>query len=398
MSNASSQQPRSWLFTSESVAQGHPDKLADQISDAIVDAFIERERRARVACETLVADNYIVLAGEFRTASEALFREVRNRAPDIVREVLSRAGYTDHASGIDVAGCEIVVRFNHQSADIARGVDSSEGEQGAGDQGSMFGYATRETEVLMPKPLWLAHRLMRRQAEVRTSGVLPWLRPDGKCQLTLRYVEGVPQSVETVVLSVQHTPEVTQERIEREAIAHIIEPVIRAEERAPDIRYLINATGRFEIGGPRGDTGLTGRKIIVDTYGGSCAHGGGAFSGKDPSKVDRSAAYMARYIAKNIVAAGAADRCTVQLSYAIGVAQPVSVFIDTHETGTTSDAALERAVASVFALTPRGMIEALDLLKPIYRATAVYGHFGREDAGFAWERTDRIDALRAALK
>ena len=385
------------MFTSESVAAGHPDKLADQISDTIVDAFLMRDPQARVACETLVADNYIVLAGEFRTADESVFRDVRDHAQRIVREFLRSVGYTDHASGIDVEGCEIVTRFNHQSADIAQGVDRPDREQGAGDQGAMFGYASRETDVLMPKPIWLAHRLMRRQAAVRASGVLPWLRPDGKSQVTVRYRDDGAAEVETVVLSTQHAREVAQDTIRREVIRHIIEPVIPEIDRAPGIRYLINPTGRFEIGGPSGDTGLTGRKIIVDTYGGSCPHGGGAFSGKDPSKVDRSAAYMARHIAKNIVASGLAERCTVQLAYAIGVAEPVSLLVDTHGTAYVSDAALEAAVPSVFPLTPRTMIDALELLRPIYRSTAVYGHFGREEAAFTWERTDRIDALRRAL-
>jgi len=385
------------LFTSESVAAGHPDKLADQISDTIVDAFLMRDPHARVACETLVADNYIVLAGEFSTADESIFREVRDHAQRIIREFLRSVGYTDHASGIDVEGCEIVARFNHQSADIAQGVDRPDREQGAGDQGAMFGYAARETDVLMPKPIWLAHALMRRQAAVRAGGLLPWLRPDGKSQVTVRYRDDAAAEVETVVLSTQHAPEVTQDTIRREVIRHIIEPVIAEIDRAPGIRYLINPTGRFEIGGPSGDTGLTGRKIIVDTYGGSCPHGGGAFSGKDPSKVDRSAAYMARYIAKNIVASGLAERCTVQLAYAIGVAEPVSLLVDTHGTADVSDAALEAAVPSVFPLTPRTMTDALELMRPIYRSTAVYGHFGREEAAFTWERTDRIDALRHAL-
>ena len=387
----------SYLFTSESVAAGHPDKIADQISDAVVDAFLARDPRARVACETLVADNYIVLAGEFRALDDAVFSDVRDHAQRIVREFLRELGYTDHASGIDAERCEIVVRFNHQSADIAQGVDRPDRQQGAGDQGSMFGYATRETDVLMPKPIWLAHQLMRRQAEVRRSGVLPWLRPDGKAQVTVRYVHGAPSKVDTVVLSTQHAAGITHQTIEREVIRQIIEPVIPEADRAPGIRYLINPSGRFEIGGPSGDTGLTGRKIVVDTYGGSCPHGGGAFSGKDPSKVDRSAAYMARYIAKNVVAANLAERCTVQLAYAIGIAEPVSLLVDTHRTGTVPDAALEAAVPSVFPLTPREMIEALDLLRPIYRCTAVYGHFGREEAAFTWERTDRIDTLRRAI-
>ncbi len=387
----------SWLFTSESVAAGHPDKLADQISDTIVDAFLEREPQARVACETLVADGYVVIAGEFRTADEAVFRDIRERAPSIVRAFLADAGYTDRASGIDPQGCEIVVRFNHQSPDIARGVDRTDAAQGAGDQGMMFGYATRETPALMPKPISLAHALMRRHAEVRRTGLRGWLRPDGKCQVTVRYRRDGPPEVVTVVLSTQHAPGVSQETIRREVVQQIIEPVIPAPERAPGIRYLINPTGAFEIGGPAGDTGLTGRKIIVDTYGGACAHGGGAFSGKDPSKVDRSAAYMARYIAKHIVAAGLAQRCTVQLAYAIGVADPVSVLVDTHGTGAVPDERLEAIVPRVFPLTPTGMIRALDLLRPIYRATAAFGHFGRDEPAFTWERTDRISALQAAL-
>jgi S-adenosylmethionine synthetase len=306
-------------------------------------------------------------------------------------------GYTDHASGIDAERCEIVTRFNHQSADIARGVDAPTGEQGAGDQGMMFGYAARETQALMPKPIALAHALMQRQAQARRCGLLPWLRPDGKSQVTVRYRRGAPPEVVNVVLSTQHTPDVSQETIEREVVRQIIEPVISAHERATDLRYMVNPTGRFEIGGPRGDTGLTGRKAIVDTYGGSCPHGGGAFSGKDPSKVDRSAAYMARYIAKNIVAAHLAERCTVQVAYAIGVAQPVSLLVDTDATGNVSDEALEAVVPTVFPLTPRGMIETLQLLRPIYAATAAYGHFGREEPAFTWERTDRTQMLRRAL-
>jgi len=383
------------LLTSESVAEGHPDKLADQISDAIVDAFLARDPRARVACETLVADGYIVLAGEFRTADDALYREVRGRTPDIVRALLRSVGYSDRGSGIDVERCEVVVRFNQQSADIARGVDRPEGEQGAGDQGSMFGFATRETPELMPLPIVLAHRLMQRLAQARRSRELPWLRPDGKTQVTLRYRDGLPDTVETLVLSAQHSAEAAQETIEPEVVRRVIEPVLAPALRAPGIRYLVNPTGRFEIGGPAGDTGLTGRKIIVDTYGGACPHGGGAFSGKDPSKVDRSANYMARYIAKNVVAAGFAERCTVQLAYAIGIADPVALGVDTHGTGKIAEDALERAIPRVFPLTPAGMIAALDLLRPIYRATAVYGHFGRE--GFSWERTDRVAALRQAL-
>ena len=397
MTTNNSEVRRSYLFTSESVAPGHPDKLADQISDAILDAFLAREPRARVSCQTFVANNYIVLAGEFRTIDESVFRDVRDNAERIVRDLLREIGYTDHASGIDVEGCEIVVRFNRQSANIAQGVDREGAEQGAGDQGSMFGYAARETDVLMPRPIWLAHRLMQRQAELRRSGALPWLRPDGKSQVTVRYRSGMAAEVETVVLAAQHEPGVSQETIEHELIRQVIEPTIPEEQRGPDIRYLVNSTGRFEIGGPSGDTGLTGRKVIVDTYGGSCPHGGGSFSGKDPSKVDRSAAYMARYIAKNIVAAGLADRCTIQIAYAIGVAQPVSLLVDTHGTGVASDESLEMALPKVFPLTPSGMIDALQLLRPIYRETAVFGHFGREGKVFTWERTDRAAALRRAL-
>jgi S-adenosylmethionine synthetase len=322
---------------------------------------------------------------------------VQDDAPRLVRALLKDVGYTDHASGIDTQRCEIVTRFNHQSADIAQGVDQAGGEQGAGDQGMMFGYATRETPTLMPKPIALAHALMQRQAQLRRSGLLPWLRPDGKSQVTVRYRRAAPPEVVNVVLSTQHTPDVSQETIVREVTRQIIEPVIPADERAADLRCMVNPTGRFEIGGPRGDTGLTGRKGVVDTYGGSCPHGGGAFSGKDPSKVDRSAAYMARYIAKNIVAARLAERCTVQVAYAIGVAQPVSLMVDTDRTGIVSDEALESVVPEVFPLTPRGMIETLELLRPIYAATAAYGHFGREESAFTWERTDRTQMLRRAL-
>lgn len=388
----------SHLFTSESVSEGHPDKLADQISDAILDAFLSEDPGARVACETLVADNLVVIAGEFRTTEESVFWNVRDRADSIARSVLRDVGYRDAQTGIDPDRCEVIVRFNRQSSNIVQGVERKDGAIGAGDQGLMFGYACDETPELMPQAISLAHRLVRRQAALRKSGGLPWLRPDAKSQVTLRYVDGRPTAVEKVVLSTQHSPEVDNETIIAQVIELIIAPVIPENLRSPNIEYLVNPTGRFTVGGPNGDTGLTGRKIIVDTYGGSCPHGGGAFSGKDPTKVDRSAAYMARYIAKNVVAAGHAKRCTVQLAYAIGVAEPVSLFIDTHGTGVVPDESLESAVRCVFPLTPKGVIETLDLARPTYRRTAVYGHFGREGEGFNWEMTDRVRGLTAEVR
>ena len=388
---------RSYLFTSESVSEGHPDKLADQISDAILDAFLAREATAKVACETLVADKLIVIAGEFRTADPAIYEDIRGRAAEIARQVLRDAGYMDADTGIDPDRCEVQVRFNHQSIQINKGIVHADGQLGAGDQGLMFGYACDETPDLMPYPIWLAHRLVARQAELRRSGALPWLRPDAKSQVTVRYAGQRVAGVDNVVISTQIERNLDPAWVACEVTREIIDPLLPANLRAPEFRIWVNPAGPFEIGGPNGDTGLTGRKIIVDTYGGACPHGGGAFSGKDPSKVDRSAAYMARYVAKNIVAAGLARRCLVQLAYAIGVAEPVSVMVDSQGTASVADAALETAVKKVFRLTPSGIIASLDLARPIYRRTAAYGHFGRDDAGFGWERTDRVDALKLAL-
>ena len=388
---------RTYLFTSESVSEGHPDKLADQISDAILDAFLSREATAKVACETLVADNLVVIAGEFRTSDEGLFREVRNRAAEIARQVLRDAGYTDAATGIDPDRCEVQVRFNHQSIQINQGVVHADGTLGAGDQGLMFGFACDETPDLMPYPIWLAHRLVRRQAELRKSGALPWLRPDAKSQVTVLYEGHKVAGIADVVVSTQIERGLDPAWVTQEVTREIIDPLVPAKLRTHDFRLWVNPAGPFEIGGPNGDTGVTGRKIIVDTYGGACPHGGGAFSGKDPSKVDRSATYMARYIAKNIVAAGIARRCLIQIAYAIGVADPVSVMIDTQGTGTVAYDELESAVKQVFRLTPSGIIAMLDLARPIYRQTATYGHFGRSDIDLAWERTDRTEALKSAL-
>lgn len=388
---------RQHLFTSESVSEGHPDKIADQISDAILDAFLTRDPYAKVACETLVANNFIVIAGEFKTADEAVFLEVQALAESVARQVLRDIGYQDAATGIDPTTCEVQVRFNHQSAQINQGVDRAGGVIGAGDQGLMFGYACDETPELLPYPIWLAHRLVERQAALRKSGEISWLRTDAKSQVTAIYEGDRVVGVDTVVISTQHAKGIDQEAVRKAVLHEIVEPLVPPVLRTKNFRVLVNPTGCFEIGGPNGDTGLTGRKIIVDTYGGSCPHGGGAFSGKDPTKVDRSAAYAARYVAKNIVAAGLARRCTVQLAYAIGVADPVSIYIHTHGTGAVPDERLEVAVGAVFDLTPRGIIEGLELRRPIYRGTAAYGHFGRELPAFTWERTDRTDTLRHAL-
>jgi S-adenosylmethionine synthetase len=388
---------RSYLFTSESVSEGHPDKLADQISDAILDAFLAREATAKVACETLVADNLVVIAGEFRTADPAIYEDIRGRAAEIARQVLRDAGYREADTGIDPDACEVQVRFNHQSIQINKGIVHADGQLGAGDQGLMFGYACDETPDLMPYPIWLAHRLVARQAELRRSGALPWLRPDAKSQVTVRYEGQRVAGVNNVIISTQIERNLDPAQVAADVTREIIDPLLPAHLRTPEFRIWVNPAGPFEIGGPNGDTGLTGRKIIVDTYGGACPHGGGAFSGKDPSKVDRSAAYMARHVAKNIIAAGLARRCMVQLAYAIGVAEPVSVMVDSQGTASVPDAALEAAVKKVFRLTPSGIIASLDLARPIYRKTAAYGHFGRAEAGFTWERTDRVDALRVAL-
>ncbi|HVE80089.1 MAG TPA: methionine adenosyltransferase [Gemmatimonadaceae bacterium] len=385
------------LFTSESVTEGHPDKIADQISDAVLDAILAEDPAARVACETLVTTGLAVVAGEITTTTYV-------HVPDIVRATIERIGYTDAAYGFDNKTCAVMSTIDRQSPDIAMGVDTG----GAGDQGMMFGYASDETEELMPMPILLAHRLTRTLAEKRKSGELAWLRPDGKAQVTVAYLDGRPVGVDTVVVSTQHDERVPTPELRRAILEQVIEPAIPAGMRPKKLTVHINPTGRFVIGGPQGDAGLTGRKIIVDTYGGMGRHGGGAFSGKDPSKVDRSACYAARWVAKNIVAAGLAHRCEVQVAYAIGVAEPVSVLVDTFGTGTVPDAAIERAVREEFDLTPRGIIAALDLRKPIYSATAAYGHFGRSPhhegngkAGrtyFTWERCDRAEALRRAVR
>ena len=380
------------VFTSESVSIGHPDKLADQISDAILDALFTEDRFARVACETLVKDNCVFLAGE--TSNPDFDVE------PIVRQVISEVGYTDEETGIDPRTCDIANMIGHQSGDIAQGVDaakdaqgSNEQQEGAGDQGMMFGYACEETEVLMPAPITYAHRLMRKHAEVREGG-LTFLRPDAKCQLSYAYGNGKPERITAIVFSSQHVPDCSQQDVKDAVIEEIIKKVIPAEFLQEGIEYHINPTGRFEIGGPRGDAGLTGRKIIVDTYGGMAHHGGGAFSGKDPTKVDRSAAYAARYVAKNVVAAKLAERCELQVSYAIGVAKPTSIAVNTFGTHNVDESKIEALIAEHFDLTPTGIIEMLDLRRPIYRNTAVYGHFGRDEPDFTWERTDRADALR----
>jgi len=379
-------------FTSESVSEGHPDKVADQISDAVLDAILKQDKTSRVAAETLVKDNLVVLAGEITTRAHVNFDEV-------ARETIKRIGYTDPKIGFDTHTCTVLVAYGQQSPNIAQGVDEGKGldlDQGAGDQGLMFGYACDETPGLMPLPIYLSHRLVERQSEVRRDGRLAWLRPDAKSQVTVRYAGSKPVAIETVVLSTQHAPGMTHKQIEEAVIEQIIKPVLPRELIKGDIKYLVNPTGSFEIGGPKGDCGLTGRKIIVDTYGGSAPHGGGAFSGKDPSKVDRSAAYAARYVAKNIVAAGLATKCLVQVSYAIGVAKPTSVMVTTEGTGKISDEKLAKLVEAHFDLRPKGIIQMLDLLRPIYEKTAAYGHFGREEPSFTWEKTDKAQALKAA--
>jgi len=382
-----------YLFTSESVSEGHPDKVADQISDAVLDALLAQDTRSRVAAETLCNTGLVVMAGEITTNAVVDYIQV---ARGVIRDI----GYDNTDYGIDYRGCAVMVCYDKQSQDISQGVTEGDGrfkEQGAGDQGLMFGYACDETDVLMPAPIHYAHRLMERQAQLRKEGRLSWLRPDAKSQVTLRYVDGRPVSAESIVVSTQHAPDVDQKVIEESVIEEIIKPVMPAAW-LKGTQYLVNPTGRFVIGGPQGDCGLTGRKIIVDSYGGSAPHGGGAFSGKDPSKVDRSAAYAARYVAKNIVAAGLASRCQLQVAYAIGVAKPVSVMVTTFGTGLVSDAQLEKLVADHFDLSPKGIIRMLDLLRPIYRNTASYGHFGRTGDGFPWERTDKAAALAEAVK
>lgn len=381
---------RNGLFSSESVSEGHPDKLADRISDAVLDEFLRHDPSARVACETLLADQCVVVAGEFKTRSPETFRAVRERAVTIVSDVLRDAGYRDGATGIDPERCEIQVRFNGQSADINQGVDREDGVIGAGDQGLMFGYACDDTPELMPAPIVFAHRLVRRQAKLRRNGVLPWLGPDAKSQVTFRYEDGRPVAIEAVVLSTQHDAGVETEALRTAVSREIIDAVIPANLRAPNYRELINPTGRFVTGGPKGDTGLTGRKIIVDTYGGAAPHGGGAFSGKDPSKVDRSAAYMARFLAKQVVARGWSNRALVQLAYAIGVAEPVSFLVEAEGGSRARSAEIVDALRREFDLTPTGIIRCLDLQRPIYYPTAAYGHFGRDDLDLPWESVRQI--------
>ncbi len=381
-----------FLFTSESVSEGHPDKMADQISDAVLDAMLAQDPRSRVACETLVNTGLAVIAGEVTSSAQVDLAQT-------VRDTITDIGYTSSEMGFDAASCAVMVTLDKQSPDIAQGVNEGEGldrDQGAGDQGLMFGFACNETDVLMPFPITYSHRLVKRQAEVRKSGKLSWLRPDAKSQVSVRYEDGKPVSIDTVVLSTQHSENVDHATLSEAVIEEIIRPVLPADMITADTRFLVNPTGRFVIGGPHGDCGLTGRKIIVDTYGGSAHHGGGAFSGKDPSKVDRSAAYALRYVAKNVVAAGLADRCEVQVAYAIGVAEPVSLMVNTSGTAVIAEEKIEALIREHFDLRPKGIIEDLDLLRPIYRPSAAYGHFGRDDAGFPWEETDKAEALRAA--
>jgi S-adenosylmethionine synthetase len=381
-----------YFFTSESVSEGHPDKVSDQISDAILDAILAQDPTARVAAETLCNTGLVVLAGEITTSANV---DYINVARDTIRQI----GYDNTEYGIDYKGCAVLVAYDKQSPDIAQGVDKAHDDgldQGAGDQGLMFGYAVDETPELMPLPIYLSHRLVERQADLRRDGRLNWLRPDAKSQVTLRYVDGKPDSIDTVVLSTQHSPDISLEKLREAVIEEIIKPVLPKELIKGEIKYLVNPTGRFVIGGPQGDCGLTGRKIIVDTYGGAAPHGGGAFSGKDPSKVDRSAAYAGRYVAKNIVAAGLASKCLVQISYAIGVAQPTSVMVSTYGTGKISDEKIAELVRAHFDLRPKGIVKMLNLLRPIYRKTAAYGHFGREEPEFTWEARDKAAALKAA--
>ena len=380
---------KNYLFTSESVSEGHPDKVADQISDAILDAILEKDKNARVAAETMTATNLVVLAGEISTNADVDYES-------IARETLKGIGYDNADVGIDYQTCDVLTKFGHQSPDIAQGVDHAMDDpknQGAGDQGLMFGYACNDTPELMPLPIWLAHRLVERQALLRKDGRLSWLRPDAKSQVTLEYEGNKPKRIDTIVLSTQHHPDIDLKTLREAVIEEIIQPILPKSLIQGDIKFLINPTGRFVIGGPQGDCGLTGRKIIVDTYGGAAPHGGGAFSGKDPSKVDRSAAYAARYVAKNIVAAGLAERCLVQISYAIGVAEPTSVMVDTFGTAKLSEEKIAKLVTDNFDLRPKGIVEMLDLLRPTYKKTAAYGHFGRDEPEFSWERLDKKSQL-----
>jgi S-adenosylmethionine synthetase len=384
-------QRKDFIFTSESVGEGHPDKVCDQISDAVLDEALRQDPRSHVACESFATTGMVLVGGEITTDGYI-------DLPQVVRGVLKAIGYTDPSYGIDYESCSVLSTVQQQSADIAQGVNGTglHHEMGAGDQGMMFGYACNETPSLMPAPISLAHAIMQTATQARKDGTLPFLRPDGKCQVSVQYADGKPSRVATVVLSHQHAEEVTHKQLTESLVECVIRKAIPASLLDKNTVFHVNPTGRFVIGGPHGDTGLTGRKIIADTYGGMARHGGGAFSGKDPTKVDRSAAYMARYVAKNVVAAGLCDRCEVQIAYAIGIAKPVSIFVSTFETGKVSDEKIEKAIPEVFDLTPQGIITTLDLLKPIYRATSNYGHFGRE--GFSWEKTDKVDALKAKLK
>ena len=378
---------REYLFSSESVTEGHPDKMADQISDAILDYIIQRDKNAKVACETLLSNGFCVIAGELKTTAYAPMQE-------IAREVIREIGYTDARYGFDYRTAGVLNGIGEQSPDIRQGVERGE-EIGAGDQGMMFGYACTETPELMPLPIMIAHKLTKRLAVARKEAIIPWLRPDGKAQVSVRYVDGKAVGVEKIVVSTQHEPDINQSEIKEAIIEEIIKKVIPANMLDKNVEYFINPTGKFVIGGPQGDAGLTGRKIIVDTYGGAAPHGGGAFSGKDPTKVDRSGAYAARYVAKNLVAAGVADRLTVQIAYAIGVVKPVSIYINTHGTAKINETKIEEAVKKIFDLTPKGIIESLDLLKPIYKQTAAYGHFGKEI--FSWEKTDKVEEIKEFL-
>jgi S-adenosylmethionine synthetase len=390
MNNKGHLMAHEYIFTSESVTEGHPDKMADQISDAILDYIIEQDPHARVACETLLSNGFCVIAGELKTTTYAPMQE-------IAREVVREIGYTDASYGFDYRSAGVLNGIGEQSPDINQGVDQSSGEIGAGDQGLMFGYACKETPELMPLPIALAHKLAAKLAEVRKNGTVPFLRPDGKAQVSVKYVDHKPVAIDTIVVSTQHHDNVSLEQVQKAVLEEVIKPIIPSELLTDEITYHINPTGRFVIGGPQGDAGLTGRKIIVDTYGGACPHGGGAFSGKDPTKVDRSAAYAARYIAKNLVASGACERATLQIAYAIGVAKPVSIYVNTHNSAVVEEARIVECVEALFDLTPKGIMEELDLLRPIYRKTAAYGHFGREDVGFTWEETKRVEEIQKFL-
>ncbi len=378
---------REYLFSSESVTEGHPDKMADQISDAILDYIIERDKNAKVACETLLSNGYCIIAGELKTTTYAPMQE-------IAREVIREIGYTDARYGFDYRTAGVLNGVGEQSPDIRQGVEKGE-EIGAGDQGMMFGYACNETPELMPLPIMYAHKLTKRLAVARKEAIIPWLRPDGKAQVSVKYIDGKPVSVEKVVVSTQHEPDINYSEIKEAVIEEVIKKVIPAHLLSKNVEYFINPTGKFVIGGPQGDAGLTGRKIIVDTYGGAAPHGGGAFSGKDPTKVDRSGAYAARWVAKNLVAAGVADKLTLQIAYAIGVVEPVSIYVDTHGSAKVDEKKIEEAVRKIFNLTPKGIIESLDLLNPIYKKTAAYGHFGREE--FSWEKTNKVEEIKDFL-